>query len=662
MTTPTVTNVAQGDANVGIQAQAIHGDVYYQVPPNASPRQKFETGVHYLDAGMPDKARELIEDAVARGYETDKVRFHRLLALLSGRTLRQLGNEDLNSLSAICDRLSHLDGGDEWTAGLRSVLRLLASVNASETELVLKELDELKPPQRDKILNHLGVLLEGPMVDQMWRRSVERARAEQMAGGRGERIWMFFQPSPAPPRIRPVQPIAIPMGEWLRAVIGTAAFVLALGNIGGLLVKRGELSPMLAFLATAVGVAALMVGGAEWHFRRERARAKDAEFTPPRQRNTEAPSGGFARKVDRHFDTYFARYVPRDTDRSYWLAQTAGIRRHLRDELVEIYREDRVEADRIAWLIRHLVGDVKQRWEKGTLTAYRGELRTPFRTKALYAAGLAVAVVGSLWVAPAAVLTAPVRGTAWVLLAVTSAVIGTRAWFRITTERRRVTADEVEHAQQRAAREAAFDRWTQKLSHKPSDAEMASWLECDRKILVDDAMRHHRLKPSQVIAHAFIEAPAKSYKRARVPRGPWRYSKYRLLLFLLTDDGVRQVNFDLDFEDGSSRRTQRLNYRFDAVAAVRIDGVTTQRQTFELTLVNGDPISVPVTESGNDELQPGEDPWILSQVALDASGLNHTLIVLEGIAAEGKEWIRHQRRRADDRLADLTVAVRDLID
>lgn len=662
MTTPTVTNLAQGHADVGVQAGVIHGDVYYELPPDALPQETFRIGVRYLEARMPGEARRLVEDAVARGYETDEVQFHRLLALLSGRTLRQLGNDDFSNLSSICGRISQLSGGDEWTAGLRSVLRLLNALDIAETDLVVKELDELKPRQRNMILDHLGVLLEGPMEDQIWRRSVERARAGQMDRDRGDRVWMFFQPAPAPPRVRPIRPASIPAVEWLRAVLGTAAFVFAVGIVGRLLLQRGEPFPMLAYLLSVTGFAAFSVNQAEWHFRRERLRAKDADFIPPRQRKAEALVDGFARNVDRHFDSYFARYVPRNTDRSYWRDQTAGIRRHLRDELVEIYREQRVSADQILWLIRYLVGDVRQRWENDTLTAHRRQLRTPFPTKALCIAGLAAVAAGSLWVAPAAVLTAPFGGTASVLLAVTSAVIGARAWFRIMAEWRRVKADEVERDQQLTARRAAFDRWRQSLSRKPSDAEMASWLECDRKILVDDAMRHYRLRPSQVIAHAFIEAPARSYKRARVPRGPWRYSRYRLLLFLLTDDGVRQVNIDLDFEVGVSRATQRLNYRFDAVAAVRIDGAATQQQTFELTLVNGNPISIRVTESSTEEIQPGEDPWSLSQVALDASGLLHTLNVLEGIAAEGKEWIRHQRRRADERLTDLTATVRDLID
>ncbi|PWR11334.1 hypothetical protein DKT68_06185 [Micromonospora acroterricola] len=259
-------------------------------------------------------------------------------------------------------------------------------------------------------------------------------------------------------------------------------------------------------------------------------------------------------------------------------------------------------------------------------------------------------------------MTAPLAGSGWTLLAVTAGVTGGLAWFGIVAEQRRVKADEAEHAQQLSARWAAFDDWRRKLSDKPSDPEMAAWLECDRKILVDKAMQQYRLRPSQVVAHAFIEAPARSYKRARVVRGPWRYSRYRLLLFLLTDDGVRQVNIDLDFEEGASRTTQRLNYRFDAVAAVRIDGVATQQQTFELTLFNGEPISVRVTVSNTEGIRSDEDPRALSQVSLDASGLIHTLNVLEGIAAEGKEWIRQQRQRADERLAELTKSVHDLID
>ena len=66
MTTPTSTNVAQGDAHVGVQAGVVHGDInYFRVPPNPSPEEQFDFGLKYLHARARDQARELIEKAVA---------------------------------------------------------------------------------------------------------------------------------------------------------------------------------------------------------------------------------------------------------------------------------------------------------------------------------------------------------------------------------------------------------------------------------------------------------------------------------------------------------------------------------------------------------------------------------------------------------------------
>lgn len=663
MTTPTATNVAQGNAHVDLQAEIVHGNVnFYQLPPDATPEEQFRAGVRYLEARVRDEARRLIEEAVARGYVSTEIQFHRLIALLSGRTLRQLGGEELDHLSAICASLPHLDDGDEWAAGLKAIIRLLAPVGAAETEPVLKEIDALKRRQRDWIYGHLDALLEGAMQDEVWQRSVIRAEAQRTADDRLSRVWKFFHPKPAQPRPVPVQRAAVPLRDWLRTGAGAAVFVLAVGELTVLVAARGQLGPILGLLAGLLGLAAFCLGGADRHSRRTRLRAKDAEMRPPRQRRPEAPSGGFARKVDRLFDRYFGRYVPRGTDRSLWLARTAGIRRKLRDELVEVYREQRIEAERIAWLVRYLVSDVRERWEKGTLTAYRHQLRVPATMTTLHLGGMVILAAGSFWAVPAAALTDPLSGTAWLLLAVASAVPAVRSSFRLIAERRRVAADRAERAEEEAARWAAYHRWQRKLSDKPSDTEMAAWLERDRKVLVDQAMRQYRLRPSQVIAHAFIEAPASSCKRARYPSGPWRYSRYRLLLFLLTDDGVRQVDIALDFEAATFHPTQRLNYRFDAVAAVRIDGIAAQRPTFELTLFNGEPISVRVAESDTEEIQHREDPTRITELSLDASGLSRTLHVLEGIAAEGKQWVRNQRRRADDRLANLASTLRGLID
>ncbi|MEV5763598.1 hypothetical protein AB0L34_03330 [Micromonospora sp. NPDC052213] len=663
MTTPTATNVAQGDAHVDVQAGVVHGDVnFYRLPPNPSPEEQFASALKYLDARVRDQARRLIEEAIAGGYVTTEVQFYRLIALLSGRTLRQLATEELDRLTAICASLPHLDDHDEWAAGLKVIIRLLEPVRATETELVVKEIDALNQRQRVGIYGHLEALLEGAMQDEMWRKSVALAESQRTAGDRFSRVWKFFHPAPAQPRTLPVQPAAVPLRDWLRAGAGAVMFTIAVVQMIVLVATRGTLNPFLGLLAGLIGLAAFCVGGADRYYRRTRLHAKEAQIRPPRQRRREAPPGGFARKVDRLFDRYFGRYVPKGTDRMYWLKQTAGIRRHLRDEVVELYREQRIEVDRIAWLVRYLVGDVREQWERDTLTAYRQQLRIPARTKALYVGGLALLAVGGLWVVPAVVVSAPLSGAGWLLLAGASAVPAVRSSFRIIAERRRIADDQAERDDKDTARWAAYDRWCHKLSDKPSDTEMAAWLESDRKVLVDEAIQQYRLRPSHVIAHAFIEAPAPSCKKARYPQGPWRYSRYRLLLFLLTDDGVRQVNIDLDFETAASHTTQRLNYRFDAVAAVRIDGIATRQQTFELTLFNGEPISIRVSEPDNETLQHDENPTKIAELSLDAAGLNHTLHVLEGIAAEGKEWVKHRRHRADEKLANLASTIRGLLD
>ncbi|MFF0721695.1 hypothetical protein [Micromonospora sp. NPDC003816] len=663
MTAPTTTNIAQGEAHVEVQAGVVHGDInYYRSPPGSTPEEQFTMALRYLNARARNEARELIEKAAAGGHLTTEVHFYRLIALLSGRTLRQLPPEDVDSLRAICADMSQLVDQDEWAAGVKAIIRLLKPIPADEADRMVKEIEALNRPQREAIYGHLEALREGAMQEEMWRKSFALAKVQRLQGDRLGRVWKFFHPTPAPPRSIPVRPAAVATRDWLQAGVGAVVFALAVTQLILLVAAHGTFAPLLGLLAGLSGLAAFCFGGADRYYRQLRLRVKEAQIRPPQQRRREAPLGGFARKVDRLFDRYFSRYVPPDTDRAYWRAQTAGIQRHLRDEVVEIYREQRIDADRIAWLVRHLVSDVRQRWEQDTLTAHHQQLRIPARTRVLHVGGLTLLIVGALWVIPAVIGGAPLSGTGWLLLASASAVPAVRASFRIIAERRRVVDDQEERDVKDAARGAAYRRWCRKLADKPSDTEMAAWLENDRKVLVDQAMHQYRLRPSQVIAHAFIEAPAPSCKRARYPQGPWRYSRYRLLLFLLTEDGVRQVSCDLDFQTVESDNTQRLNYRFDAVAAVRIDGVATRQQTFKLTLVNGEFVETKVGELEEETLQEDENAVKIARLSLDASGLPHTLHILEGIAAEGKEWVNHRRRIADKKLADLAALVHDLLD
>jgi hypothetical protein len=184
---------------------------------------------------------------------------------------------------------------------------------------------------------------------------------------------------------------------------------------------------------------------------------------------------------------------------------------------------------------------------------------------------------------------------------------------------------------------------------------MAAWLECDRTVLLGQAMDHYKLPRNQVITHAFLEERDAGAKSARVRNGPMRYSRYRLIVFLLTSDGVRQMYADLGFLTGSLRKGDRISFRYDAIASahVSLPAQVSERhriqQKFNLTLVNGEPISVVVTDLNPADFQPGEDADSLSKATHDAASVANTLYVLEGVAAEGKTWL--QEKRSDEGLA-----------
>lgn len=274
-------------------------------------------------------------------------------------------------------------------------------------------------------------------------------------------------------------------------------------------------------------------------------------------------------------------------------------------------------------------------------------MRTPAATKVLFSLGIALCVPGSLWAIVGAVQADPPLAIFATVVLVASGYASVLGWLRVVLERKRFTADYEEQRLRLADSEVEFARWKERLKLTPNDSEMATWLDCDRKCLMGETMTHYKLAASQVIAHAFIEAPARPYRRARVRIGPWRCSRYQLLVFLLTTDGVRQLSAILDFQDATFHDRKRINYRFDAVASIQVAETDLHQRTFELTLVNGDPIEATVTEASTkqDEVQRGEEPDTPSRLTLDAAGLTNTLHVLEGVAAEGKEWIEHERRR-----------------
>lgn len=651
---PPVTNVAEDSAQIGVQAGVVH-EVHqtYYLGVDATPRERYGIGVRYLDNGVASRALELIDQAIAEGYSNSEVRFHRILALLSGRTLQMLSQEDFGRLEAAYEKTE--SGPGEWADGVRFIERLLqnAVVEGEHHSVELEDLEKLGEVQRRKVVRHLEMLLKGPSEDHAWWQTVQDAEAGRFDRDRRKRAWKFFQPEPEPPRMVRPEPAIPSLGEKVRLLAISLIFVLAAGYLGLLLIERARLVALLAYAAGVMLGTLWARFGADWRFRNVRLRAKDRQFYgTPRQRR-QPPANGFAEQVDRTFRTCFRLYVPVGVDRQTWLDGTFGLRRSIRDEIVTAYRDSDVDADAIAWLIRHRVSSVKQQWQRGTLWDYRHRYHTSFARRLIAVACAFGAVVATVRAVADAVAVEPLHASIAILLLIASGWFGAIGLLRLVVDRRKYADELMENREVHDRSRTAYQRWSDKLADTPSDSEMADWLECDRVLVMESALRHYKLQPSNMIVHTFIEASADGCKAARERQGPWRFSHYQMLLFLLTTDGVRQVDVELDFLKVTAEIRERTNYRFDAVASVRVTRGDKHERTFELTLVSGYKLEVPVTGSRDERPGKGEAPGSVTDLTVDAAGLRNTLHILEGIAAEGKGWISHEDRRGGDRVRRL---------
>jgi hypothetical protein len=655
-------NIAGGSASVGIQAQSIdldgdlivvEGDVRLTAFPGDSPEDRYRIGLNNLNSGKATKARELIWDAIIGDYKTSEARFHWLVAMLSGRTVRQFSREELSQLNTARSH-SPFDTDDPWSEGTRLVFRLLESVGVLQQEdprpdisVIVREFDRLGIRQRALLMPHLELFLEGPLKDDMWRLERARAEAGQTGGGRKNRAWKFFQPVPIDPRVRSVRPPSTTPAERFAAWASTGIFAVVAGYFGWELLRHGAVLGVLAYAAGLAGGAVATVNGLELRFLAERRRMKDQQFQAPAPAASRSPGEGFADKVDALFRRYSPKYLPDKAERDAWQAAAAGALSFGRDEIAEVYRESRIPAERVAWLIRYQIRQSRDRWRDGTLYDYRYQLLPEPGILRKFRTGIAIAIAGGI-VAIAMLRTAPLTDAVIVIAGVLSGIPAWRTRLRVVLEDRRHAADTAEVAQRRAEVEAEFARWTGRLKDRPSDAEMKAWLDHDRTVLLAQAMDHYRLARHQVRTYAFLEEPGSRAKHARLRNGPVRYSRYKLIVFVLTSDGVRQVSADLGFVAVTLRLGDRLSYRYDAVASAHVSltrsGPPRPRiqQKFTLTLVNGNPISVIVTDLDPKDIRQGEDEYSLSEAALDAASVANTLHVLEGIAAEGKGWFQER--------------------
>jgi hypothetical protein len=663
----TSSNFADGNAHGFVQAQDIRGDVTnidnsdtvvlgdlrFELLAGPTAADKYNVGVYNLSRGMASEARKLIWEAMAEGHQTSDARFHWLIAMLSERTIRQFSDEEISQLRRAAEQQPAI-ATDSWEDGTRLIFQLLEAVGVlpatSEADVaqVVKEFGSLSAKQRNLLLPHLELFLEGSLKDQVWREERANAETEQSDRDRKKRAWMFFEPVPANPRVGKVQPIATTSTERMAVWAGTAICVVAIGFFGWELLWHGAVIGLLAYLVALAGGAVTAHLGLELRLLTEARRRKESLLIAPSPTTSVPASNGFAARVEAIFNWYVATAIRDKDERAAWRAATAGILRFDRDEIVTEYRESRISADRVVWLIRFRVHQSRDRWRSEEMYRFRTELRPKPGRIAAYRMGMVIALVGGIC-AIAQLRAYPLVDAVSLIVALPSGVWAWRTQLGIDMERQRHAADSAERNRRYADAEKEFVRWSAELESRPSDAEMASWLDCDRTVLLGKAIDHYRLDRHQVITHAFLEESGPRAKSARVRNGPMRYSRYRFIVFLLTSAGVRQMSADLNFEEADIRKGDRLNYRYDAVASARVS-LTQQapdksriRQEFELTLVNGEQISAIVTDLNPENFEPGETEQSLERATLDAASVASTLHVLEGIAAEGRAWFQERR-------------------
>ncbi|MEV6348433.1 hypothetical protein [Actinoplanes sp. NPDC051851] len=623
-------------------AETIHGGVqnnYYQVPPDATPREKFEAALKFLASEQVTTARKLLDEVLVHGHDPGRTGFYWLLAFFSGRTYWELSPAERNQVTATLKRVVDLPD-DEWSPGIRVVQRLFAAAQTREDDPsaapgLMADLDRLRPGVRELITRHLDRMLQGSLKDGLWQREVEKAGRDQMADNRRWRVWKFFEADPKPPRMLEVRAATASIEERILASTAAVILVGACGTLGWLVQRRGDTAAIVVLLCAVVLGSLGVHHGAKWRSLAERQRDHDQQRRSIRFGRAAPRRGGFADQVNRLYTRYSQRCAPEDgPERAAWFADSFIPMCRLRDDLVEAYREKPVGTDRVKWLIRFQVKDMRRRWADGEPLDPRPTV--PMRLRAGTAACAAATLICALWVFQSALRQDVLRAVGALLLVLLAGTVLVAVGLRILADRERADAERRVRDQRMDSYRTEYQRWRDRLSDRPTDMEMARWLECDRRILLDRALRGYKLKWSDVEAYACLEARGPGGRRARVKNGPWRYTRYRPLVFLLTADGVRQLTTELDFERGTFHHPERTNYRYHAVAAVRVTVRYDDARNFRLFLVNGTDIDVDVNEGGQPESD--EDRRILEDAVQDVTGLRHTLFVLEGVAAEGRRW------------------------
>jgi len=732
-------NTAGDHAQVGAQYGFVAGDAHteytYYVGPDQSPADIFRVAVRFLKASAGPRAADLIRQAVSAGFtgtadiSGSEVAYYWVLAILSGRAFHQLKVDDLHAIrdaGSLTDRASadshQFLRGYDLMCELVACLRRLDEGGGPDPALGLIRADykALLPERQEDFERHLEFMLESGLEEDEAAAVADRARARRMSNDRADRAWMFFEQVPQKPRPRTIESPTMPAGSWLLAGLGgclaVAGLILAIATLWQSGVARCVLVSALLIAGGAIAAVCSISRIAA----RERLADKDREFghhrftrysspVPPTENSglpDETDDDAEADRIDKlqqrraRFvrvasselnDQFISRSPHAPAARRRWERETAALKESLKNEILTRYSEPELAEGSVNWLIRWRVDRIAQSWRDGSLRDYRKRLQPRLADDLGMWAGLtaaAAALISSLIVIgirqplPAVIV--------FVLLSIAGVLLAASRLDVHLVQLRRTPKDRQDAQAEHEAELAEWETWSANLElGRPSDAEMARWLDFDKLFLRRLVMSQLDLSSQDILSHATLTEPAAGCLMVRLPHGPPRCSRYLVTVILLTRAGVRMTAITLNTLTGEVYNQVRRSFRYEVImtasvheTGVRYDSGSRQvihqpdvwiasrttvhapprpdlhqrtpygalilRQDVRLSLGNRDLIQFRAENVEGLRGNALEDDEIsLLNLALDTSGITAAIELLEDISGHGAQWVeeRLQRRR-----------------
>jgi hypothetical protein len=662
-------NTASGDAHVDQQIGENYGYVYhesttYHLDPGDPPERRHTVALNHLEAGTPEFAEPLFDALLREGYGSGERAYYYVLSLLSGRSWHDLRGELVMKIKN-ARKTSESFIRDHWLEALDVVWRLLDQMRHELDEATdvepspdaLNTLDELPLNRQEEISRHLDAILDGVAGEQLDAVNTRHVVLQRLGKRRRERAWLFFEPDPAKPRQDLLTPVTPERSDWVHALAGGAGVVIGMMV---LLVGSFGLGSALGTVTLAGAGYLLLRYGIDRATLTLCVEAERREAEPPDAPVVPRSPGhwvrtDFVQEIHRLVDARFSEVRPHIAGN--WPSYTEITRAHLKKRLVDRYGNAQVKARELDWLIRWHARCMAAGWDQDA-SDYESTTTPWFtRTDALCylgtlvaAAGLTTLMLASQWLA-AALLgaggTSAIRGIVRI-----GSLRGLNIFLRDQAKSRH--DEEI----------SAYNEWMTELADRPSDPEMARWLEMDKIYLRTDVAKRAGLTTHDLVMHVVTAEGTKNSVRTQVTKGPLRYSTYQVQIFLLTRSGVREVKVELNFLTGEVRNERRNLFRYDALASAQVTerGVRTTRsgghlpvdvvrlrsRTLRLTLLNGHDIAVlgeNFRRNPETLLEDEEENQALS--TLQSAGVEGAMPILESVASEGADWIakEHERRQ-----------------